>query len=79
MLRKPNIEDNMDEIMVKLNVTEVDLCFQALVAAAVPTASPALATAMLALAARIRYRKQLAMDCICEQQAYSTEVAHLFR
>jgi hypothetical protein len=73
------MENKVDEIMVRLDVAEVELCFHALIAAADPPTSPTLATAMLALAARMRYRKQFAIDCHCEQQVYAADVVQSCR
>ena len=72
-IRKPEMEDKVDEVKVRINVAEVELCFRALIAASDPPTSPTLAKAMLALAGRIRYRKQLAMDRHSGQYAYFSD------
>ena len=74
MNNKPTLKRKVDEVIVSLNVAEVELCFHALITAAVLPTSPTLAKAMLALAGRIRYRKQLAMDRRGEIPAFFADV-----
>ena len=74
MLNKLPLEDKMDDIMVQINVAEAELCFHALVAASGLPTSPTLAKAMLALAGRIRYRKELAIDYDCEERTHGADI-----